>query len=130
MRLDHATWEEVEDHVSRVPGIILPAGSTEQHGPMGLIGTDALCAEAIAERAASTAGCLVAPVLAYTPASFNMAFAGTVSVSEALFRAMVAEIVAGWPTRFDARRAAGLGFVADPDYDAIVRVYIEDELTP
>ena len=43
---------------------------------------------------------------------------------------LVAEIVAGWPTRFDARRAADLGFVSDPDYDAIVRVYIEDELTP
>ncbi len=43
---------------------------------------------------------------------------------------LVAEIVAGWPTRFDARRAADLGFESEPDYDAIIRAHIEDELTP
>ena len=42
---------------------------------------------------------------------------------------LVAEIVAGWPTRFDARRAVALGFEADADYDAIVRAHIEDELS-
>ncbi len=77
MRLDHATWEKVEEYISRAPGIILPTGSTEQHGPMGLIGTDTHCAEAIAEDAARKADCLVAPLLAYSPAQFNMAFAGT-----------------------------------------------------
>ena len=30
--------------------IVVPLGSTEQHGPNGLIGTDALCAQAVAER--------------------------------------------------------------------------------
>lgn len=41
---------------------------------------------------------------------------------------LVASIVAGWPTRFDAARARSLGFVAEPDYDAIIRAHIEDEL--
>ena len=45
-------------------GILLPTGSTEQHGPMGLIGTDTLCATAIAEAAAPLCGALVAPALA------------------------------------------------------------------
>jgi nucleoside-diphosphate-sugar epimerase len=36
-------------------------------------------------------------------------------------------IVAGWPRRFDARRAESLGFTADDSFDAIVRAYIEDE---
>jgi hypothetical protein len=40
----------------------------------------------------------------------------------------VADIVAGWPQRFDAARALDLGFVPDPDYDAIIRAYIEDDL--
>ena len=40
----------------------------------------------------------------------------------------VAEIVAGWPSRFDITRAAALGFVADASYDAIIRAYIEDDL--
>ena len=40
----------------------------------------------------------------------------------------VAEIVAGWPTRFDTARANALGFAADATYDDIIRAYIEDDL--
>ena len=40
----------------------------------------------------------------------------------------VAEIVAGWPPRFDTARAASLGFTADETYDDIIRAYIEDDL--
>lgn len=42
--------------------------------------------------------------------------------------ATIARIVAGWPQAFDAKRAKALGFVGDADFDAIVRVYVEDEL--
>jgi D-erythronate 2-dehydrogenase len=41
---------------------------------------------------------------------------------------MIARLVAGWPRAFDARRAAALGFVAETDFDEIVRVYVDDEL--
>jgi nucleoside-diphosphate-sugar epimerase len=41
---------------------------------------------------------------------------------------MIARLVGGWPRAFDARRAAALGFVAEVDFDEIVRVYVEDEL--
>jgi D-erythronate 2-dehydrogenase len=41
---------------------------------------------------------------------------------------MIARLVAGWPRSFDARRAAALGFVAETDFDEIVRVYVDDEL--
>lgn len=95
MRLDQVTWLEVEAKLNQVPGIILPTGSTEQHGPMGLIGTDALCAETIADAAAEKCDSLVAPTLAYTPAPFNMAFPGTISVSEPVFKQLVEEIVSG-----------------------------------
>jgi nucleoside-diphosphate-sugar epimerase len=40
----------------------------------------------------------------------------------------VARIVAGWPERFDARRALELGFRADESFEEIVRVHVEDEL--
>ena len=41
----------------------------------------------------------------------------------------IARIVAGWPGRFDTRRADALGFRADADFDEIVRVHVEDELS-
>lgn len=37
-------------------------------------------------------------------------------------------IVAGWPRRFDARRASALGFRAETDFEEIVRAHVEDEL--
>ena len=40
----------------------------------------------------------------------------------------VADIVAGWPSRFDTARAAALGFAADDSYDDIIRAYIADDL--
>ncbi|MBP7001586.1 D-erythronate dehydrogenase [Amaricoccus sp.] len=40
----------------------------------------------------------------------------------------IRRIVAGWPTQFDASRAAGLGFRADASFDAIVAAHVEDEL--
>jgi nucleoside-diphosphate-sugar epimerase len=39
----------------------------------------------------------------------------------------IMRIVAGWPGRFDARRARELGFEAEADFDEIVRAHLEDE---
>jgi nucleoside-diphosphate-sugar epimerase len=41
---------------------------------------------------------------------------------------LVARIVAGWPSRFDARRAVALGFTVEGSFDEIIRIHIEDEL--
>jgi nucleoside-diphosphate-sugar epimerase len=41
---------------------------------------------------------------------------------------LITRIVAGWPGRFDARRALALGFKAEASFDAIIRVHIDDEL--
>jgi nucleoside-diphosphate-sugar epimerase len=41
---------------------------------------------------------------------------------------LVAHIVAGWPSRFEPRRALALGFEAEGSFDDIIRVHIEDEL--
>jgi nucleoside-diphosphate-sugar epimerase len=41
---------------------------------------------------------------------------------------LVARIVAGWPRRFDTRRALALGFAVEASFDDIIRVHIADEL--
>lgn len=95
MRLLEMTWQEADAHFAKQPAVILPTGSVEQHGPMGLIGTDAICAEEIAWRGADLADAIVAPTLAYAPAPFNMAFPGTMSLSVPLWQAMVTELLTG-----------------------------------
>lgn len=42
--------------------------------------------------------------------------------------ANIRRIVAGWPMRFDAARARGLGFKADDNFDQIVQGFVEDDL--
>lgn len=41
---------------------------------------------------------------------------------------LVERIVAGWPHRFEAKRALALGFVPDKDFDEIVAIHVEDDL--
>lgn len=41
----------------------------------------------------------------------------------------IAKIVAGWPRNFETSRASALGFKAEANFDEIIRVHIEDELS-
>lgn len=95
MKLDHLTWYDVDARIKGGAAVMLPVGSTEQHGPMGRIGTDTICAEAIALAAAEHCDAIVAPPLAYTPAPFNTGFPGTVSVSAEIFQRLASEVIHG-----------------------------------
>jgi hypothetical protein len=41
---------------------------------------------------------------------------------------LVGCIVAGWPSRFNPKRALALGFKVEATFDDIIRAHIEDEL--
>lgn len=93
MNILSLTSYEFAAALKKCPGIIVPIGSIEQHGPMGLLGCDALCAETIAKAAGDRGDILVAPVLAYTSAQFNMSFPGTISVRSRTMMSLVEDIV-------------------------------------
>ena len=40
----------------------------------------------------------------------------------------IVKMVSGWPTRFEAKRARDLGFVAESSFDEIIAAHVEDEL--
>lgn len=46
------TWREVQERLREFPVVIVPIGSTEQHGYHLPIGTDVYLAEALAEKTA------------------------------------------------------------------------------
>lgn len=95
MRLDLMTWPQVAQRLERDRAIIVPIGSTEQHGPTGLIGTDALVAEAVARRAAEPDDLLVAPTLSVGYAPHHMAFPGTMTLSLPTYVAVLSEWITG-----------------------------------
>ena len=93
MKLHHCTWAEVEHYLSASNGIIVPVGSTEQHGPTGLVGTDAICAEVVADAAAKQAAAMVAPTLAVGIAQQHLAFAGSMSYRPSTYIAVIVDWV-------------------------------------
>ncbi len=80
MLLHLQTWPDVERYLARSQSIIIPIGSTEQHGPNGLIGTDALCAEAVAKGVGEACDALVAPGIPVGMAQHHLAFPGTMTL--------------------------------------------------
>lgn len=80
MLLQLATWPEVETYLTKSQGLIIPIGSTEQHGPTGLIGTDAICAEALARGVGDSTQTLVAPTINVGMALHHTAFPGSISL--------------------------------------------------
>ncbi len=93
MQLHLKTWTDVDAYLQKSQGIIIPIGSTEQHGPNGLIGTDAICAEVVAKRVGELAGALVAPTISVGMAQHHLAFAGSMTLRPSTLIAVVRDNV-------------------------------------
>lgn len=80
MKLQLSTWPEVETYLKASTAILIPIGSTEQHGPTGFVGTDALCPEILAGGVAEQTGALVAPTVSVGMAQHHLGFAGSMTL--------------------------------------------------
>jgi len=93
MQLHLSTWQEVERYLQGSTGIVLPIGSTEQHGPNGLIGTDAICPEVIARGLGEAAGAMVGPTISVGIAQHHLAFAGSMCLRPSTLIALMRDYV-------------------------------------
>ncbi|MCC6470956.1 MAG: creatininase family protein [Alphaproteobacteria bacterium] len=93
MRLQLCAWPEVEEYLKTRGEIIVPIGSTEQHGPTGLIGTDALTAEMVAEGVGAATGTLVGPVINVGMAVHHTQFPGTITLRPSTMIAYIQDYV-------------------------------------
>lgn len=74
--------------------LIVPLGSTEQHGPHLPLSTDTAIATSLAERvAARRADVVVAPALPYGASGEHAGFAGTLSIGQDALEAVLVELV-------------------------------------
>ena len=93
MRLQLMTWPEVEVYLRGSKGIIIPIGATEQHGPTGLIGTDAICAETLARKTGELTDAIVGPTLAVGMSEHHMHFPGSITLRPTTLAAVVRDVV-------------------------------------
>lgn len=86
-------WPEVETYLKKKKDLIIPVGSTEQHGPTGLIGTDFLTAWDVAKKAGQKTQTLVASPLCYGMALHHLAFPGSAAFKPSTYLLVITEII-------------------------------------
>ena len=93
MELAAMTSDEVREYVSSGSGvIILPMGSTEEHGPHGPLGTDTFAATAVSEAVASLLDAVVAPPLPYGMSMHEAKYFGTIGLLPSTVSLLVREL--------------------------------------
>ena len=90
--LHERRWPEIKDYLAKNDVILLPIGSTEQHGPHLPVMTDAGEAIAVALGAGRQGGVLVAPPIWYGWTPHHMAYPGTVTLRPETLTALVEDI--------------------------------------
>jgi creatinine amidohydrolase len=93
MLMENLTWKQVERYLKRRKDIIIPIGSTEEHGYHLPLATDTIIAERIAEEVGEKTGVLVAPSIGYGICRHTAPYPGTAGVGFDSMRGFVQEIL-------------------------------------
>jgi len=96
--LGEMTNREVEAFVADHKTVIVPIGSTEQHGPHGPLSTDTIVPTEIARRVAPKVGAAVAPSIGYGLSYPHAGFTGVVYLRIPTFMALVEDVAVGLAT--------------------------------
>ncbi|MCK5163328.1 MAG: creatininase family protein [Desulfobacula sp.] len=93
MQLRLSTWCEVEDYLKAQKDIIIPIGSMEQHGPMGLIGTDSICPEVVAAGISEKIKVMIAPTLQIGMSQHHLSFPGSMTLRPTTMIALIKDVI-------------------------------------
>ena len=95
LHLDRLTWADIKQEIQNGRDtVVVPFGSTEQHGRHLPLGTDAVLGDEIGWGLAERLGAFLAPTVRFGCSAHHLAFSGTISLCEKTFRSIVADVVA------------------------------------
>jgi len=89
VQLAEISWAKASRYFKEQDTVLVPVGSTEQHGPHNPLGTDHLIASAFAREIGDKTGLLVTPVIPIGLSRHHRQFPGTLWVEPDAFRAYV-----------------------------------------
>jgi len=92
MRVHDCNWQMLEEYLKRDDRIVLPIGSTEQHGYLS-VGTDAILAERVAVEAAEPLGVPVLPALPFGVTPYFAAFPGSPSLRTSTYISVIRDLL-------------------------------------
>ncbi len=90
--LHEMSWVEAKKYFTENDTVILPVGSTEQHGPQNPLGTDHLIARALGEETAKRTGIVCLPVVPFGVSPHHRQFWGTISIKPEVFKEYVRHV--------------------------------------
>jgi creatinine amidohydrolase len=94
LELDTLTWPQVRAEIEAGHDtVVMALGATEQHGRHMALATDALIGDHLARAVAGRLGALLAPTLRVGCSEHHVGFAGTMSLTEESFHAVVCDLV-------------------------------------
>jgi creatinine amidohydrolase len=91
--LPEMTWTDVEQYLKTSDMVIIPLGSTEQHGPHLPLGTDCYEAVGVSKIISERTGVIVAPVLWAGYSVYHSGFPGTLSLKPETMEEVLFETV-------------------------------------
>ena len=95
LHMDRLTWAEVKLEIENGRDtVVVPFGSTEQHGRHMPLGTDAVLGDEFGWALADRLDAFLAPTVRFGCSEHHLSFAGTISLSEDTFRRIVKDVVA------------------------------------
>lgn len=83
----------IDKYLKKSKRIILPIGSTEQHGPDGILGIDHLTATGIAYLVSELTEIVCAPPINYGMAMHHLGFAGTVALRPTTYINLICDVI-------------------------------------
>jgi creatinine amidohydrolase len=123
VRVFEANWMQIEEYLRQDDRIVLPTGSTEQHGYLSL-GTDAILAERVAAEAAEPLGVPVLPALPFGMAPYFAAFPGSMSLRMTTYIEVLRDLLDGLAAQGFRRIAIVNGHGGNSPASGFIREWI------